>query len=459
MRVQPLAEGDGQHLALVGQHDPALRQVEVQRLPLVAGALSCGPGGPERPDDALGQRLGHVIGKPVGRCLRLAVGQRGLRAHQSAGEAVAALMSLGVEHQPDGDAGAVGAVDERAEVAGEPVREHRHHPVGEVGRVAAPPRLAVERAARSHVGGDVGDGDPDDVAAGVRRIVVRMREHSVVVVTGVGRVDRHQRQRPEVLAAAERQRSRCLGLRERRLGELVGDAVLVDGDQRDRPRRGGVAEPRDNARARQSVTPRGAELLGLDELAFSGAGAVGGGDEPVAVGALVDGGDATATLCLVEDADDALRPHADAADHPGSERGIRRVESGHPPEQAVARAEGGVVAAGEYLDARRRPLAVPVGRLGPEVALGVGAGDPQHQNGRQLALRPHPALALLQEAVAAHAGEELLQLDLGGPLETEGAGDLALAGLRGVLAQEGEDLVGGREAVHGAHLARVRCGR
>ena len=68
---------------------------------------------------------------------------------------------------------------------------------------------------------------------------------------------------------------RGLGLGERRLGELVGDAVLVDGDQRDRPRRRGVAEPGDDAGARQAVAARGADLLGLDELALAGAGAVG----------------------------------------------------------------------------------------------------------------------------------------------------------------------------------------
>ena len=93
-------------------------------------------------------------------------------------------------------------------------------------------------------------------------------------------------------------RARGLGLGERGLGELVGDAVLVDGDQRDRLRRGRVAEAGDDAGARQAVAAGGADLLGLDELALAGAGAVAGGDLPVAVGALVDGGDAAAGLGL-----------------------------------------------------------------------------------------------------------------------------------------------------------------
>ena len=131
-------------------------------------------------------------------------------------------------------------------------------------------------------------------------------------------------------------------------------------------------------------------------------------DQPVAVGALVDGGDAAAGLGLVVDADDPARPHADAADDPGGERRVRAVERGHPAEQAVAGAEGGVVAAGADQDARRR------GRS-PSHSAGsaqrspsrVGAGDARARGPaaaspcgrtrrRRFSMRP----------VAAHLGEE-----------------------------------------------------
>ena len=459
MGVEPFAEGDGQHLAFVRQHDPPFRQVEVQRLALVPGTVGGAPSRPERADDGLEQRLGVRVGRAVGRGLRLGVAEGRLRAHQPAGEAVAALVAVGVEHDSHREAGPVDAVDQRAEIAREAVGEHRHDAVGEVGGVAAAAGLAVQRAVGADVGGDVGDGDPDDVAAGVGGVVVRLGADRVVVVAGIRWVDGDEGEGAQVLALAEGRRAGGVGFRQHGVGKGVGDAVLVDRDQRHRPRGGGVAEARDDAGAGQAVAAGRTDLLGLDQFAVAGAGAVGGRDHPVAVGALVDGGDPAAGLGVVIDADDPLRPHADAADHPGGEGGVGTLERGHPTEQPVAGAERGIVAAGEDLDARGRAVAFPVGGFGPEVAVGVGAGHPEHEDRRQFALRADLAAALLELALAGHAGEELLELDLGRALQAEGAGDLALAGLRRVVAQEGEDVVGGGKPCHGRLLARGGDGR
>ena len=333
----------------------------------------------------------------------------------------------------------------------QPLGQHRHHPVGKVGRVAPAPRLAVERAAGTDIGRDVGDRHPDHVAAGIGGIVVGLGVDRVVVVAGVGRVDGDEGQRPQVLAGAESER-RAAGLRlgHGRVREVVGDAVLVDGDERDRLRRRRVAQPGHHAGLRQAVGAGGAELLGLDQLALAGAGAVPGGDVPVAVGALVDGGDAATRLGGVIDADDPPRPHADAADDPGGERRLGVVDGRQPPEQPVAGAEAGVVAAGEDQDPRRRAFALPLGGLGPEVAHGVGAGDAQHQDRRQLAPGPHLPALLLDQTVAGHVCEQRLQRRAGRPLQPEGARDLALAGQRRVVAQEGEDLVARRQSAHPA---------
>ena len=241
---------------------------------------------------------GGGVGAAVGGGLSLGVGEGGGGADQRAGEAVGADVTVGIEGEADGDGGAVGAVDERAEVAGEAVREHGDDAVGEVGGVAAAAGLAVEGAAGADVGGDVGDGDPDDVAPGVLRVVVGVGEDGVVVVAGVGGVDGDEGERAQVLALAEGQRARGFGLGEGGLGELVGDAVLVDGDERDGFRRGRVAEAGGDAGARQAVRAGLADLLGLDQLARAGSAAVALGDQPVAVGALVDGGDAAAALAL-----------------------------------------------------------------------------------------------------------------------------------------------------------------
>ena len=224
-----------------------------------------------------------------------------------------------------------------------------------------------------------------------------------------------------------------LGLGERGLGELVGDAVLVDGDERDRARRGGVAEAGDDAGARQAVAAALADLLGLDQLALAGAGAVAGRDLPVAVGALVDGGDAAAGLARVVDADDPPRPHADAADDPGGERGVgaverqscaraggRRRRGAGSSRRARTRMRGAAPSASHSAgSAQRSPSAsAPVTR-----STSTGGRSPCGRTRRRL---------LLEQAVAAICGEELLQLDLGRALQPEGAGDVALGGLAGL---------------------------
>ena len=224
------------------------------------------------------------------------------------------------------------------------VRQHRHDAVGEIGRVAAATRLAVEGGAGADVVGDVGDRDPDDVAAGVRRVLVGLGEDGVVVVAGVGGVDGDEGQRAQVLAPAEAaDRLAASASARASSGKASGMPCswIAISDTAFGGR--GVAEAGDDAGARQAVAAGRPDLLGLDQLAIAGAGAVGGADQPVAVGALVDRGDPSAALALVVDAEDAARAHADAADDP---RGERVAVGEHAAEQPVAGAERRVVAAG-----------------------------------------------------------------------------------------------------------------
>ena len=100
----------------------------------------------------------------------------------------------------------------RAEIVGDPLRQHRHDPVGEIDRVAALLRLPVEGGAGAHIGGDVGDGDGDDEAARVVGIVVRRRMDGVVVVLGVRRIDGDEGQVAPILAAFQGGGLRLLGL-------------------------------------------------------------------------------------------------------------------------------------------------------------------------------------------------------------------------------------------------------
>src|SRR5204863_8272139 len=97
--------------------------------------------------------------------------------------------------------------------------------------VALVARRPVQLRAGPDVGGDVGDRDPGDPAAGVLRVGVRLRIDRVVVVAGVHRVDGDQGDVAQVLAARGRRRLGRLGFRVRACGEAHGDAVGVDGDQ------------------------------------------------------------------------------------------------------------------------------------------------------------------------------------------------------------------------------------
>ena len=75
------------------------------------------------------------------------------------------------------------------------------------------------------------------MAAGVGRVVVGLGVDRIVVVARIRRVDGDQRQVAQILALAQRRGLRRVGLGDHRIGEMVGNAVLVNGDQADRLRR------------------------------------------------------------------------------------------------------------------------------------------------------------------------------------------------------------------------------
>ena len=141
------------------------------------------------------------------------------------------LPPRGVEHHPDGQAGPVLAGPEAAQACGQAFGQHGFHTVREVDAVALLPGGPVEGRAGPDIGRDVGDGDPDDPAAGVRGVAVRLGEDGVVVVAGVRRVDGDEGDVAQVLAARKAGLARRVGFRLRRLGKARRDAVGVDGDQ------------------------------------------------------------------------------------------------------------------------------------------------------------------------------------------------------------------------------------
>ena len=217
-----------------GQHDLAFRQVEIERCAFVAGALDRAIGGVERLQNGRQQRPGGFIGPTVDRGLRLHVVEPRRRAHEHAMEAVGTLAAVGADHDAHRQRGAILAGLERAQIVGDALRQHRHDPVGEVDRIAAHERLAVERGAGPHVMGDVGDGDADHEAAGIVGIVIARGVHGVVMVLGVGRIDGDERQLAPILAAGKPRRLGGLRFRRRGGRKHVRDRMGVDGDEADR---------------------------------------------------------------------------------------------------------------------------------------------------------------------------------------------------------------------------------
>jgi hypothetical protein len=114
------------------------------------------------------------------------------------------------------------------------------------------------------------------------------------MVARIGRVDGDKRQVAQVLAPGKAGGSLRVGLGDHGVGEIVGNAVLVDRDQRHR--RGAPGSPsRSTMRARgRPMPPFGPGLLGLDQFAILGAAGVGRAHLPFLVGALVDRHDAPA---------------------------------------------------------------------------------------------------------------------------------------------------------------------
>ena len=84
---------------------------------------------------------------------------------------------------------------QRAHAVAQPLRQHRDDAVGEVGRVAARARLAVERIAGPHVVRDVRDVDAEPPAG-----FGALDEDRVVEILRVVRIDRDHHLRPAILA-------------------------------------------------------------------------------------------------------------------------------------------------------------------------------------------------------------------------------------------------------------------
>ncbi len=278
VRLQPFGPAHADQSALAIEDQFALGQFEIERAALRAFELDRGVSRVEWRENACEQRRARLVGAPVDRGLRLFVRELGGRPHHHPVECVAALAPVGAENHPDREGRAVLVRTQRAEVVGDALGQHRHDAIGEIDRVAPLLSLLVERRAGADVIGDIGDCDGEDEAARICRVGVGDGMDGVVVVLGVGRVDRHQREIAPVFAVGHARGARRFGLRERGGVEDVGNVVGGERDQADRALRGDRAEPFDHPRRRQTEAAL-AQHFHRDQVALRGVARHAGGNE------------------------------------------------------------------------------------------------------------------------------------------------------------------------------------
>ncbi len=426
-RLARLDAGD----AAVGRHDDAaLGAFDGQRAAALAALQHGAIGVPQRIEDGLHDRPGGVVQQAVDGGLRLFIGQLGVAAHQAARELVSGLPAVLVEDHAHGHAGAVLALLQAAQAVGQHFRQHRLDPVGEVGRVALGPRLAVQRRVRAHIGGDVSDGDPDDPAARIGRVFVALGIDGVVMVARVSRVDGDEGDVAQVFAPLQRRDVLFFGLALHGLGEAGRHAVGVDGD--------------DGGRARVVLAPDLAALGPVAMLALLDGGQhqvavaqvrrLGGGHQQHILGAFVDRLNPRLAPALADDAQHAVGSDVQPLDQ-------ARLPAVDAPaeldQQAVAHAgrRAATLAIG-HQDRARRILAA-LDQLDVELAVGVAIHDIDHPDrGQGAGFGKALAAALAQAALGLQLLQHVAQVPTLGAFQAEGAGDVGLFGFSG-LAQEG----------------------
>jgi hypothetical protein len=290
---------------------------------------------------------------------------------------VGALLAGGVDPQLDEQRPAILLGTQAAPAVRQRLRQHRHDAVGEIGAVAALPRDLVERGAGADVVGHVGDRDDQPPA-----LAVRLGEHRVVEVAGVGPVDRHERHGAQILPPGQRCRARPLGGLHGGCGEDVRDRVRGDGNHADGAGVAHPAEPLDHPRrprAEAALMP--GQRLGEHDLAGFGARFLATRDHPHRFRPPVGRFDPV-LWPTPEDAQDPPRALRQTAD--GGPLVAARAGRAQPRQHALAGRQRGVPARlRRHQHERRRPRLLP--GQGPRqcVAIRVDAGHLYHRDLRQ----------------------------------------------------------------------------
>ena len=334
---------------------------------------------------------------------------------------------------------AIDAFLQRAHLRRQAFGQHRHHPIGEIDAVAAPPRLAVEARSGADVERHVGDRDDRLPPAVIGWVVIGCGPHRIVMVARIGRIDRDDRQMAEVFAfVPQRQRRHTHRFLQRLRREHVGNPQLVDRDQREAARRERVAQ---HLRHAHGDARRAPGFFGQHQIADLRCARIGHLEFA-----------AFLLLHPLQPQRRALLPQH--AEHEFLALGQRLHRVRDPAlarflgarKDAVAHTQRALLALA-HAQLWRGRFGLPAFGHGPGGAAIVDIGNAQHRHlGQAAKFVEGAAGGAVDQPLIGHVLQQRLQQDLVLRGQPEGARNLALArrGRRG--GDEIEDLLAGRQA-------------
>ena len=305
--------------------------------------------------------------------------------------------------------------------------------------------------------GDIGDGDPQHKTAPIGRVYIRFGTYRIVAVTRIGRVDGEQGQIAQVFARAHGGGEAAVSLGHHGVGEGVGDAVLVDGNQRYSAWARRVAQARGDAGLGQTHLAL-AHQFSLDQLAIAGVGRGIAGHAPFFICALVDGHDPPAFGPKAKDPQHFGRIAPQGADQPRFIAMIFGLNLGQAGQNAVASAQGSIALLRHDQNARPFGRHARFQRDGEQIAVGIGGQHFQHGHRGQgigIVIMPRGAG---DGAFLLKLFEHALEVNAGIALDPKGPRDVALGQQGRVVDDPLADLVFGGHRVHPLALSRVGFG-
>ncbi len=304
----------------------------------------------------------------------------------------------------------------------------------------------------------VGDGNDDDVPSRVLRVGIGFGENRVVVVACIDRIDRQERNAPQIRPPVKLGRLEITRFLDDALGKVVGNAVGMHGDQRHLALVFRIAERFDDLRTRRRE-PAGAGQFEAYQVAILGVLVVALLHRPRFEFLAVDGLDGPAAASMrpehAEQPPLVSRQLADGFALEGEARDVGAVEFGDPRHDMIADARQAILVGGDALQRAReyqhaRLLAfrmIPHHRLADQIAVAIASGDFKRGDGRKRTLFAQRLPVARERTFLCHLREQPLQRDLVATLDAERARDLAFAGLALRILKKREDLFARRHRI------------